>query len=46
MLAGIVVLVACRRLGAASGFVCDNAQVQHEGGEWQAKKTGDLHTDN
>jgi len=43
VLAGIVVLVACRRRGAASGLVRDKAQVQHEGGEWQANKTGERH---
>jgi len=43
VLAETVVLMACRRLGAASGLVRDKAQVQDEGGEWQAKVAGDLH---
>jgi len=44
VLASTVVLVARRRLGAASGLVRDKAQVQHEDGERQADKTGDPHT--
>jgi len=44
VLAGTVVLVSRRRLGAASGLVRDEAQVQYEDREWQADKTGDLHT--
>jgi hypothetical protein len=44
VLAGIVVLVARRRLDAAFGLVRDKAQVQHEQGEWQADETGDLHS--